>query len=112
MAKVTRSFYERAMEALREKYPRDPTQRHLAALAGVKQPSVNDWKTGYPTMDTGVRLARALGVCTEWLWTERGPKHPPQATTEMPLATLWPELNQDQRTQVERFADFVKTEKQ
>lgn len=99
------------MEALRERYPREkPTQTRLAALAGVRQPTVNDWKEAYPTMETAVRLAENLNVCVEWLWTERGPKHPPKSA-DVPLATVWPELDEDQRTQVERFADFLKQEK-
>ena len=111
MAKPKRSFYDRAMEGLRERYPREkPTQGRLAALAGVRQPSVNDWKEGFPTMDTAVRLAQALNVCVEWLFTERGPKNPPRGA-DVPLATIWPELGPDQREQVERFADFIKHEK-
>lgn len=102
------------MEALREKFPRDkPTQAKLAALAGVKQPSVNDWRDGSPAIDTGVRLAIALEVCVEWLYTERGPKRPPKAAPEQlgPLSPFWASLDSSQKEQLARFADFLKSEK-
>lgn len=108
-----RSFYDRAMEALQERFPRDrPTQGKLAALAGVRQPSVNDWKEGAPAVNTGVRLAEALGVCVEWLYTERGPKRPPKAASDSlgPLSPIWHELTDKQRIALARYADFLKGE--
>lgn len=108
-----RSFLGRAMEALQEKFPRDKaTQEKLAALAGVKQPSVSDWRFGAPAIDTGVRLAEALGVCVEWLYTERGPKRPPKATPENlgPLSPIWGQLSEKQKEQIARYADFVREE--
>lgn len=107
MAKL-RSVYERAMEALGERFPRDkPTQGRLATLAGVKQPSVNDWKDGYPAMDTAVRLATGLGVCVEWLLTERGPKRPP--TPDDPtLALLLSQLDDRQKARLARLAEALK----
>src|SRR6185436_18847499 len=97
MAKQLRSVYERAMEALAERHPGSKaTQGRLAALAGVKQPSVNDWKDGYPTMDTAIRLAFGLGVCVEWLLTERGPKRPP-AADDHTLALLLSQLDDRQK---------------
>lgn len=108
-----RSFYDRSIEALQEKFPRDkPTQVKLAALAGVRQPTVNDWKEGVPAIDTGVRLAEALGVCVEWLYTERGPKRPPKAATDTlgPLSPIWSQLTDKQRIALARYADFLKDE--
>ena len=108
MAKTKRSFLERATEALKERYPKEKaTQQRLAALAGVKQPSVNDWHTGAPAMDTGVRLAENLDVCVEWLYTERGPKKPPRPTQEE-VQQLLKGLDENQLQQVLRFADFIK----
>jgi len=108
-----RSFLDRGMEALREKFPRDkPTQGKLAALAGVKQPSVNDWKDGAPAIDTGVRLALALDVCVEWLYTERGPKRPVKAKPDDlgPLSPIWGTLDTKQKERLARLADFLKDE--
>lgn len=109
-----RSFYDRAMESLQERFPRDkPTQTKLAALAGVRQPTVNDWKEGAPAVDTGVRLAVALGVCVEWLYTERGPKRPPKPAPEHlgPLSPIWSQLDEKQKAQLARYADFLKDER-
>lgn len=108
MAKQLRSFYDRAMEALAERFPKEkPTQGRLAALAGVKQPTVNDWKDGYPAMDTAVRLATALGVCVEWLFTERGPKRPPDADNPT-LALLLSQLDDRQKARLARLAEVLK----
>jgi hypothetical protein len=108
MAKQVRSVYDRAMEALAERFPNQKaTQAKLASVAGVRQPSVNDWKDGYPAMDTAVRLATALGVCVEWLLTERGPKHPPQAENST-LALLLSQLNDRQKARLAKLAEVLK----
>ena len=109
MAK-TRSFLARAKEAYLERYPLSGySQTKLAAVAGVTQPSVNEWNKNFPAMDTGVRLAEKLGVCVEWLYTERGPKHPPGAPEkEATLSTIWPKLDEQKKAQVAQFADFIK----
>lgn len=107
-----RSFLDRATEALKEKYPDQSTQGKLASLAGVTQPSVNEWKSGYPAMKTAVRLAERLGVCVEWLFTERGPKYPPAVPeNEASLSTIWPQLDEQKKAEVTRFADFIKDNK-
>jgi hypothetical protein len=111
MAKQLRSVYERAMEALTERFPREkPTQGKLAQVAGIKQPSVNDWKDGYPAMETAVRTATALGVCVEWLLTERGPKHPPQSS-DPTLAMLLSQLDDRQKTRLAKLAELLKDDK-
>ena len=111
MAKQLRSVYDRAMEALTEKFPKEkPTQGRLAQVAGVKQPSVNDWKDGYPAMETAVRLSTALGVCVEWLLTERGPKHPP-AGSDPTLALLLSQLDDRQKMRLAKLAEVLKDDK-
>lgn len=112
-----RSFFERAMEGLIEKYPKETArQARLAQLAGVKQPTVNDWKEGAPAIDTGIRLAKALGLCVEWLYTERGPKRPGVANTDgdqylSPILEAWPELDDELKRQIAKYADFVRDDK-
>jgi transcriptional regulator with XRE-family HTH domain len=108
MPKQLRSVYDRAMEALVERFPKEkPTQARLAQVAGIKQPSVNDWKEGYPTMDTAVRLSTALGVCVEWLLTERGPKRPAEAESST-LALLLSQLDDRQKARLARLAEVLK----
>lgn len=110
MAKQVRSVYERAMEALKERFPtQKPTQGKLAQVAGIKQPSVNDWKTGAPGMDTAIRTALALGVCVEWLLTERGPKRPPEGG-DPTLALLLSQLDDRQKARLARLAEVLKDE--
>ena len=108
MAKPKRSFYDRAWEALLERHGQRSTQALLAALAGVKQPTVNDWKEKGPKLANAVRLAENLGVCVEWLYTERGPKRPGEGA---PMAPIWAELDEDERTEISRFAAFLRSQK-
>ena len=108
MAKQLRSVYERAMEALAERFPREKvTQGRLAQVAGVKQPSVNDWKDGYPAMETAVRLSTSLGICVEWLLTERGPKHPPEGS-DPTLALVLSQLDDRQKLRLAKLAELLK----
>jgi hypothetical protein len=114
-----RTFLERAMEALRERYPKEkPTQTRLAKIADVSQPAVHEWglpdrAPSYPSVK---KLAEELNVCVEWLYTERGPKRP-AATAEnpddalSPILQIWPNLDVNTRKQIARYADFVKDDK-
>lgn len=107
-----RTVLERALEALSEKYPKKkPTQTRLAELAGVSQPTVNEWgePDRYPSMPTAVKLSRELDICVEWLLTERGPKYAtlPEPTLD-PLLTQWRGLRDEQRAQLARFAEFMR----
>jgi DNA-binding XRE family transcriptional regulator len=113
--KPERTFLDRALEALGEKYPREKaTQTRLAQLAGVKQPSVNEWgeKDRAPAIATGVDLARRLDVCVEWLYTERGPKRPAggaQVDEHLtPILEAWPNLDVGVKRQIARYADFIR----
>lgn len=113
--KPHRTVLDRALEALAERYPRErATQVRLAQLAGISQPSVNKWGKAdeYPAMNTAVRLAEILGVCVEWLLTERGPKYPPMPANGEAESFLqeWGKLDPEVRRQIARYADFVKTE--
>lgn len=74
---TNRTVWARIKEALHDK-KLPATQVYAAKMIGVEQPSVSDWnKSGmYPSMENAVALAKRLGVCVEWLLTERGPKHP------------------------------------
>lgn len=76
-----RSFWLRVQEAMSDNGIK-PTQKAAAALIGIKQPSVVKWaRGGLPSMEHVVTLSTKLGVCVEWLFTERGPKHPMTAET-------------------------------
>jgi DNA-binding XRE family transcriptional regulator len=83
-----RSFWLRVQEAMRDK-GMDPTQKAAGQLIGISQPSVNKWtKGGQPRMEHCVALANKLGVCVEWLYTERGAKHPLDAESSYLLNTF------------------------
>jgi hypothetical protein len=90
-----RTFWARVEEALRER--RLPTTKaYVASHLHIKPPSINDWNKpgGYPTIENTISLAKHLGVCTEWLLTERGPKRPlPQDAAAQRLWDLWPHLD-------------------
>jgi hypothetical protein len=105
-----RTFWDRVKEALGDaaKAKRThngvrikPTQVFAAKIAEVKQPTVSDWnKPGKgPELENGLKLAFALDVCVEWLYTERGPKRPgiPLDTYAQQLWELWPHLQEGER---------------
>lgn len=112
--RTQRSFLDRAKEAFSEKYPREKaTQVRLAQLAGVAQPTVSEWRDGVPALENGIRLAKALGVCVEWLYTERGPKRPGTADVASdpylsPIVEVWPDLDEDTKRRISRYADFIR----
>jgi transcriptional regulator with XRE-family HTH domain len=61
-------------------------QTELAAICGVKPPSVNDWLTGKSKRMDGVHLIKAaefLGVRPKWLAMGVGPMR--DASTDIPL---------------------------
>lgn len=55
---------------------RDLTQADLAALAGVTRKSVNEIETGnmVPSVLLALKLARALGVSIDTIFTLNGPR--------------------------------------
>ena len=67
----------------------DPTQKAAGELIGIRQPSVHKWtKGGQPSMEHVTALAAKLNVCVEWLYLERGPKHPLDAESSYLLNTF------------------------
>lgn len=104
------TFWDRVKEALgdaaRAKKTHNgvrikPTQVFAAKIAEVKQPTVSDWnKPGKaPELDNALKLALALDVCIEWLYTGRGPKRPgiPLDRYAQQLWELWPQLTDGER---------------
>ena len=114
MAKPTqRSFLERALEALKDRYPKDrATQVRLAKIAGVSQPAVFEWglQDRAPAHPTVLKLAHQLNVCVEWLYTGRGPKTPAvQADDPLsPVLLDWTNLDPETKKQIATYADFVR----
>jgi hypothetical protein len=112
MAKPSeRSFLDRALEALRERYPKErPTQVRLAKIAGVTQPAVHEWglPKRAPEHDAVLKLAHELNVCVEWLYTERGPKHPPSTPDTEQFLKDFSQLDPEIKRQLARYAEFLK----
>jgi DNA-binding XRE family transcriptional regulator len=74
-----RTFWLRVQEAMIDAGMK-PTQKAAGALIGIAQSSVHKWTTGgLPMMEHCVALAVKLDVTVEWLYSERGPKHPMDA---------------------------------
>lgn len=95
MRHTKRSFWERVQEALVDAGLPN-TQAAAGRLIGISQPSVHEWSKidGYPTIANARTLALKLGVCVEWLYTERGPKRPPPVdATAQRLWEIWPRLD-------------------
>lgn len=74
-----RTFWLRVQEAMTDAGMK-PTQKAAGALIGIAQSSVHKWTTGgLPMVEHCVALAIKLHVSVEWLYSERGPKHPMDA---------------------------------
>lgn len=103
-----RTPLDRAIEALRES-GYTGTQKEIAALLGIKQPSVAEWKNGGPKLQNAIVLARKLNVCVEWLLTERGPKRPgaPMDPVSQALWDAWGRISHEDRNRVVGFAQAL-----
>jgi len=114
MAKTReRTFLERALEALKERYPRErPTQVRLAKIAGVSQPAVFEWGLPgrAPAHSQVLLLAKTLNVCVEWLYTERGPKNPAVIQDAESFVQTFQALDPELKRQAERYIDFLRGE--
>jgi DNA-binding XRE family transcriptional regulator len=104
-----RTFWARVKEALRDR-GLPATQTYAAGIAGVSQPSISDWnKQGNAAeLANALKLAKRLGVCVEWLYTERGPKRPgrPDDALAQRLWDLWPRLPEDVKAEIIGHAAF------
>jgi hypothetical protein len=103
-----RTVWARIKEALEDK-ELPATQAYAAIkLLNIRQPSVSDWNKPdrYPTIENAIELASKLGVCVEWLLTERGPKHPGRPDDEFAVALfrIWDELSEDAKRHIVGFA--------
>lgn len=107
---------DRILQRLHEKWPvRFPsgkkiTQRQVALLAGVSQPSVVKWQRGGPIDPSNLRdLAIKLDVAVEWLNTGRGPRFPGEAADPV-LDALWvlaTRMDELQRMELVRYAQYL-----
>lgn len=114
--RAEQNAFDRILSRLHEKWPNRyppgklPTQRQVAALAGVSQPSVHKWRAGGPIDPTNLRdLAVKLDVAVEWLTTGRGPKFPGPANEPL-LDTLWvlaTRMDELQRMELVRYANYI-----
>lgn len=107
-----RSFLERAFEAYRDRYRQKPTQEKIAKIAGVTQPAAREWDLPgrAPEHAKVLKLAMELNVCVEWLYTERGPKHPAVDAESDPFLRQYSQLDQDTRSQIVRLSEFLRNE--
>lgn len=112
MTKPTeRSFLDRALEALGERYRGErPTQVRLAKIAGVSQPAVHEWgqPNRAPEHPAVLKLAHELNVCVEWLYTERGDKRPKVTPDSEQFLNDWNQLDADTKRQLARYVEFLK----
>ncbi len=109
MAKVhDPKFWARACEALRGLGIEQDQQTAIAKLIGVKQPSVFEWEHGksMPSIANVTKLALKTNVTVEWLYTNRGPKHPgpPGEPLAQRLWSLWGRLGQEEKAELVGYA--------
>lgn len=110
---TVRSVWERVKEAMADA-GWHPTQAVLSEKVKIAQSGISDWnKEGQgPTVSNAVAMAEALGVCVEWIYTERGPKRPEDSfNTADPdlrkLLQVYTRLNTANRDAVIAHAEFT-----
>lgn len=88
---------DRALRAGRLKLNRKVTLGDIADWAGVKQPSVSEWRLPgrNPTIENARAIALKLDVCVDWLLTGREPMSAGQMADMnlMRLLDYWPFLD-------------------
>ncbi len=109
MAKIhDPGFWRRAVEALKGVGVEDNYQTAAAKLIGIKQPSVAEWQAGtsMPSIANVTKLAVKTNVCVEWLYTNRGPKHPgpPAEALAERLWSSWGRLSNDDKIELAGYA--------
>ena len=109
-AGMANSIWTRILEA-HEDVGLPLTQTAVAKTCRITQPSVQRWAVGsnLPTLKQAIRFCLKTGVCVEWLYTERGPKHPeakPGSTTEAVLQ-IFHALDEDGKKEVLRHAEYI-----
>lgn len=99
--------FERIKQALLDA-GKNGTQEEIAKLAGIKQPSVSEWKNEgtTPSLENAIAIGAKLNVCVEWIITGRGPKRPgpPMEPAAQALWDAWPRIPSEDRQQVVGFA--------
>jgi len=95
------------MEAAADKLKKKKaTQKDVAYLAGIKQPSVTAWGLHGPRIAVAERFVKATNVCIEWFYTGRGPKRPP-APIDSDLAKVYDNWDRLDEKAVGRILEIV-----
>lgn len=101
-------FWKRVVEALKGIGIEDNQQTAIAKLIGVKQPSVHEWEAGtsMPSIANVTKLAIKTNVTVEWLYTNRGQKHPgpPMEPAAERLWSAWGRLNDEEKAELAGYA--------
>jgi len=97
------TIYERIIEA-RKDAGQDTSQTSIARDLGIFQSAVGKWKRGKGASHKHMLwIAGTTGVCVEWLYTGRGPKHPAKPDV-LELIDALDALSETDRAAVLRFA--------
>ncbi len=107
---MTRTAWQRLVEA-HEDVGRPRTQTAIAKTCGTTQPAAQRWAAGdgLPSLKHVITFCMETGVCVEWIFTARGPKHPeakPGSVTEAVLQ-IFHALDEDGQEEVLRHARYI-----
>lgn len=101
-------IWDRILVALKGIGIVDNQQTHIAKLIGIAQPSVSGWEshTSMPSLANVRKLAIKTNVCVDWLYTERGPKHPgpPMEPVAERLWSAWGQLSDEEKSELAGYA--------
>lgn len=84
------------------------TQVDIAKALKVSQMTVSYWIRGIkiPPIHTGVVVASKCGICVEWLYTGKGPKHPEPPSRVMATARKLEEAQESVRKMIDAMLAY------
>lgn len=101
-------FWKRVVEALKGIGIDDDQQTAVAKLIDIRQPSVHEWEAGtsMPSIANVTKLALKTNVTVEWLYTNRGQKHPgpPMEPAAERLWSAWGRLSDEEKAELAAYA--------
>ncbi len=99
------SIYDRIIIA-RTEAGQPVTLMAIGKDVGISHAAVAKWKRGLGVKLAHVmKIATSAGVCVQWIYTGKGPMHPPSKSTQALIDEL-ESLDPESRAAVLRFARF------
>ena len=111
-----RAFGENFNKLLKDLNKENCTQEQLGEFFDLSQPTISHYKKGtkMPHIETGVKIAKKIGICVEYLYTRRGPMYPSKKlnTQEQLLVAVFSQLSPAGKRTIHRVAGSLLEDEQ